>query len=48
MIKFELSLNAIIVIFGTFVASTMYMVMLKHKANQKQFDSVALIGECKH
>jgi predicted MFS family arabinose efflux permease len=48
MIKFELGLNVIIVIFGTFVASTMYLVMLKHKANQKQFDSVALIGECKH
>jgi MFS family permease len=48
MIKFDLSINAIIIIFGTFVASTMYFVMLKHKANQAKFDSVALIGECKH
>jgi MFS family permease len=45
---FKLNLLVIILIFGGFVASTMYAVMLKHRANQREFDSVALIGECKH
>lgn len=48
MVSLNLSTNVVIVIFGLFVASTMYAVMLKHKANQKIFDSVALIGEEKH
>ncbi|MBC3830279.1 lysophospholipid transporter LplT [Undibacterium amnicola] len=48
MVSFNLPTNVVIVIFGLFVASTMYAVMLKHKANQKIFDSVALIGEAKH
>nr|WP_315481277.1 lysophospholipid transporter LplT [uncultured Undibacterium sp.] len=48
MVSLELPTNVVIVIFGLFVASTMYVVMLKHKANQKIFDSVALIGEAKH
>lgn len=48
MVSLELPTNVVIVIFGLFVASTMYAVMLKHKANQKIFDSVALIGEAKH
>lgn len=45
---FKLNLMAIIVIFGLFVASTMYAVMLKHRANQREFDSIALIGEARH
>ncbi len=48
MVSLNLHTHAIIVIFGLFVASTMYAVMLKHKANQKIFDSVSLIGEAKH
>lgn len=48
MVSLDLSTNVVIVIFGLFVASTMYAVMLKHKANQKIFDSIALIGEEKH
>lgn len=48
MVSLQLHTSIIIVIFGIFVASTMYAVMLKHKANQKIFDSVALIGEQKH
>ncbi|MFZ6817513.1 lysophospholipid transporter LplT [Undibacterium sp. Ji22W] len=48
MVSLQLHTHVIIVIFGLFVASTMYAVMLKHKANQKIFDSVALIGEQKH
>jgi LPLT family lysophospholipid transporter-like MFS transporter len=48
MVSLNLPTNVVIVIFGLFVASTMYAVMLKHKANQKIFDSIALIGEAKH
>lgn len=48
MVSLSLHTSIIIVIFGLFVASTMYAVTLKHKANQKIFDSVALIGEQKH
>jgi LPLT family lysophospholipid transporter-like MFS transporter len=48
MVSLNLHTHVIIVIFGLFVASTMYAVMLKHRANQKIFDSVALIGEAKH
>lgn len=47
MLSFHLSIPVIIVIFGLFVASTMYAVMRKHQANQKIFDSVRLIGEKK-
>jgi LPLT family lysophospholipid transporter-like MFS transporter len=48
MVSLDLHTHVIIVIFGLFVASTMYAVILKHKANQKIFDSISLIGEAKH
>jgi LPLT family lysophospholipid transporter-like MFS transporter len=48
MLELQLSIPIIIVIFGLFVASTMYAVVRKHQANQKIFDSVSLIGEVKH
>jgi hypothetical protein len=48
MIYLDLNIQAVIVIFGLFVASTMFIVMRKHSANQRQFDSLALIGEHKH
>jgi hypothetical protein len=48
MVSLNLHTHVIIIIFGLFVASTMYAVILKHKANQKIFDSIALIGEAKH
>lgn len=48
MVSLNLHTHVIIVIFGLFVASTMYAVILKHKANQKIFDSISLIGEAKH
>jgi len=48
MIYLDLNIQAVIVIFGVFVASTMFIVMKKHDANQRQFDSLALIGEHKH
>jgi hypothetical protein len=35
----------VIVLFGTFVCLTMWLVMRRHAANQRAFDAVALIGE---
>jgi MFS family permease len=48
LIRLGLHINWIIVLFGLFVAVTMLLVLNRHNANQRQFDSVALIGEVKH
>jgi preprotein translocase subunit YajC len=48
MIRFHLDLNLIIIAFGLFVAATMFMIMRLHAANQREHDSMALIGEFKH
>ena len=48
MIRLQLDLDVIIIAFGLFLASTMFMIMLKHAASQRQHDSLALIGEHKH
>jgi len=48
MVKLNLNINIVIVLFGFFVAGTMLMAMKKHAANQREFDSLALIGEHKH
>ncbi|MFZ6769257.1 lysophospholipid transporter LplT [Undibacterium sp. Di26W] len=48
MVSLNLDILVVIVLFGMFVASTMYLVMRKHAANQREFDSLALIGEHKH
>ncbi|HEX5126308.1 MAG TPA: lysophospholipid transporter LplT [Rhodocyclaceae bacterium] len=43
-----LSVNVVIVIFGLFVASTMYMVKLRLAANQREFDSVMQMEKVPH
>ena len=48
MIRLHLGLNTIIVLFGLFIAGIMVCIMMMHKANQRQHDSLALIGEAKH
>jgi len=48
MVKIDLNVNVVIVMFGLFVSGTMYLVMRRHAANQRQHDSLALIGEHKH
>ncbi len=48
MIKLDLNINLIIIMFGIFVAGTMFFIMRLHAANQRHFDSLALIGEHKH
>ncbi len=48
MVKINLDVNLVIILFGLFVSGTMYLVMRKHAANQREFDSLGLIGEQKH
>jgi LPLT family lysophospholipid transporter-like MFS transporter len=48
MLRGHLNLDIIILLFGLFLAGTMFFIMRKHQANQREFDSVALIGEAKH
>ncbi len=39
------SINVVIVLFGLFVAGTMFLVKLRHEQNQREFDSVALLED---
>ncbi len=48
LIKLDLSVNIVIVLFGLFVAGVMWLVMKRHAANQREYDSLHLIGEQKH
>lgn len=45
LVSFDLSANAVIIIFGSFVACMMLLVMKWHSYNQKKEDSLHLIGE---
>ncbi|MFC5473656.1 lysophospholipid transporter LplT [Paraherbaspirillum soli] len=48
MIKMDLDVNVVIFMFGLFVAGIMFFIMRWHAANQREHDSLALIGEAKH
>ncbi|MDR7051014.1 MFS family permease [Duganella sp. 3397] len=48
MLRGHMNLNVIIMIFGMFLAGTMLMILRRHQANQREFDSVSLIGQAKH
>lgn len=48
LIRWGLSINSVIVMFGLFVAATMYFVMRRHEANQRVHDSVSLLEDEKH
>jgi len=48
MVKLNLNVNIVIIMFGIFVAGLMYFIMRRHAANQREHDSLALIGEHKH
>jgi len=43
-----ISIRTTMVSFGVFVAGTMALVIWRHNSNQKQFDSLALIGDTHH
>jgi len=48
MITLNLDLNVIIVIFGLSIAGITFLILRRHRRNQAQHDSLALIGEHKH
>jgi len=43
-----LSTRTTMVLFGLFVGAAMGLVILRHRANQRRFDAVALIGDTHH
>jgi LPLT family lysophospholipid transporter-like MFS transporter len=47
LVKLNVDINIVIVLFGLFLAGTICLVMRKHAQNQREFDSVTLIGEAK-
>ena len=47
LIKLDLSVPATMMVFGIFVSASMLLVILKHRRNQKEYDSTHLIGEAK-
>jgi LPLT family lysophospholipid transporter-like MFS transporter len=48
MLRMHLNLDIIILLFGLFLAGTMLYILRRHQQNQREFDSVSLIGEAKH
>jgi len=48
LIALELSIYAIIVLFGLFVSGTMLLVKKQHEANQRNHDDVSLLDDSKH
>jgi LPLT family lysophospholipid transporter-like MFS transporter len=48
MLRLDLGLNTIIILFGLFLSGTMVAIRRLHANNQREHDSLALIGEHKH
>jgi hypothetical protein len=48
MITLDLDLNIIIVMFGLSIAGITFLILRLHQRNQKEHDSLAMIGEHKH
>ena len=48
LIAANLHVNIVIAMFGLLVAGAMWMVKRRHEANQREFDSVALLEDLKH
>ncbi|MGC1817270.1 MAG: lysophospholipid transporter LplT [Casimicrobiaceae bacterium] len=44
MVRMGISIDSAVMLFGTFVACTMLLVMWRHRVNQAQFDSLHLVG----
>jgi hypothetical protein len=44
LLKVDLHINTIVVLFGITVTAAMLLVIRLHRANQRKFDSEALIG----
>ena len=48
LVWLDLSIRSVMLLFGLFVAVSMVLVIVRHRYNQRQFDSIALIGQLKH
>lgn len=48
LLRLELPVDAVIFIFGGFVALTMLLVIARHRRNQREYDSERLIGQARH
>jgi hypothetical protein len=48
LIKANLSIYIIILLFALFMAGMMYLVQLRHDRNQRDFDSVSLLDDSRH
>ncbi len=48
LVKLDLDIHIVILLFGAFVSGIMWLVMRRHAANQREYDSLHLIGEQKH
>ena len=48
LVILNMDINVVIILFGLFVAGMMFLIMRWHAANQRRFDTVALIGEHRH
>ncbi len=48
LIMWGLSIHTVIILFGLFMAGSMYCVKLRHEANQRQFDAVAQLDDHRH
>jgi len=48
LIHNNFDIRNIIILFGIFVAATMLLIMRRHQLNQREFNSVALIGQARH
>jgi MFS family permease len=48
MVKLDMNVNLVIALFGLFVAGIMFLIMRRHAANQREHDSLSLIGEHRH
>ncbi len=48
LIMLGMSINVVIVLFGFFVAGTMWLVKRRHEENQREFDDVALLEDRLH
>jgi hypothetical protein len=44
MIRMDLGIDLIIVVFGLFVSGIMLLIIQRHRANQRRGDSLHLIG----
>jgi len=48
MLKMNLDINLTIILFGVFVSGTVVVIMRLHANNQREHDSLSLIGEHTH